>query len=127
MNVSFDKIDNVTGKVSISIEEKDYSDKVNSELKKIGNSHKIDGFRKGHVPLGILKKMFGKNVLVDTINRETYDALLKCIDENKLKTEMLANAKNPKKKTGFMARLEEAQRLQQEQVKRQQQQKNKRK
>ena len=49
------------------------------------------------------------------------------IDENKLKTEMLANAKNPKKKTGFMARLEEAQRLQQEQVKRQQQQKNKRK
>ena len=49
------------------------------------------------------------------------------IDENKLKTEMLANAKNPKQKTGFMARLEEAQRLQQEQVKRQQQQKNKRK
>ena len=35
------------------------------------------------------------------------------IDEQKVRAEMLANAKKPRKKTGFMARLEEAQRKQQ--------------
>ncbi len=45
------------------------------------------------------------------------------VNEDKLRAEMKAHARNPKKKTGFMARLEEAQRLQQENIKRQQQNK----
>lgn len=45
------------------------------------------------------------------------------INEDKLRAQMKANAKNPKKKTGFMARLEEAQRMQQDSAKRAQQQK----
>ena len=44
------------------------------------------------------------------------------INEDKLLAEMKANAKKPKKKSGFMARLEEAQRMQQEKLKKQQQQ-----
>lgn len=84
MNVTLDRIDNVNGKVTIAIEEKDYQDKVAKELKKIGQTHKIDGFRPGHVPAGMLKKMFGKSVLVEVINREVYDALTNYIEENKL-------------------------------------------
>lgn len=84
MNVTAEKIDNVTGKITVSIEEKDYQDKVSKDLKEIGKTHQIDGFRKGQVPVGFLKKMFGKKVLLDVINRETYDALMKYIDENKI-------------------------------------------
>ena len=47
------------------------------------------------------------------------------INEDKLLAEMKANAKKPKKKSGLMARLEEAQRMQQETLKKQQQQKRK--
>lgn len=84
MNVKMEKIDNVTGKITVSIEENDYQDKVIKELKEIGRTHVIDGFRKGQVPVGMLKKKFGKNVLLETINKVTYDALLKYIEDNKI-------------------------------------------
>lgn len=84
MNVTFDKIDDVTGKINIAITEDDYSKKVDQELKKIGQTHKIDGFRPGHVPTGILKKMFGKHVLVEVINREVYDSLFDYIEKENL-------------------------------------------
>lgn len=84
MNVTMTKIDNVTGKIAVSIEEKDYQDKVLKDLKEIGKTHEIHGFRKGQVPTGILKKMFGKKVLFDVINRETYDSLIKYIEDNKI-------------------------------------------
>lgn len=48
------------------------------------------------------------------------------INEEKLLAKLEANKKRPPKKSGFMARLEEAQRKQQEQVRKQQQQKGKR-
>ncbi len=53
-------------------------------------------------------------------------AARKFIDEKKVRAELMANAKKPKKKSGFMARLEEAQRQQQAAL-RAQQQKGKRK
>ena len=40
-------------------------------------------------------------------------AFRKFMDEDKVRAELLANAKKPRKKSGFMARLEEAQRQQQ--------------
>ena len=44
----------------------------------------------------------------------------KVVDEKKVRAEMLANAKKPRKKSGFMARLEEAQRQQQAALRQQQ-------
>jgi YidC/Oxa1 family membrane protein insertase len=48
------------------------------------------------------------------------------IDENKVRAEMLSNSKKPRKKSGFMARLEEAQRQQQAMLREQQKKQNKR-
>lgn len=84
MNVSFEKNGNVGGFITVSLEEKDYQDKVTKDLKTIGQKHHVDGFRPGKVPAGLLKKMFGKQVLADVINRETIDALFKYIEEQKL-------------------------------------------
>ena len=47
------------------------------------------------------------------------------IDEDKVKAQMKANAKKPRKKSGFMARLEEAQRQQQAMLREQQKHKGK--
>jgi len=47
------------------------------------------------------------------------------INEDKLLATLHANAKKPKKKSGFMARLEEAQKMQQKALREQQQRKNK--
>lgn len=84
MNVTMEKNGNVSGIITVSLEEKDYQDKVKKDLKTIGQKHHIDGFRAGKVPEGLLRKMFGKQVLADVLNRETVDALFKYIEDNKL-------------------------------------------
>lgn len=50
----------------------------------------------------------------------------RCIDEKKVRQQLLENAKKPRKKSGFMARLEEAQRKQQAMLREQEKQRGKR-
>lgn len=50
----------------------------------------------------------------------------RCIDEQKVRKQLLENAKKPRKKSGFMARLEEAQRKQQAMLREQEKQRGKR-
>lgn len=84
MNVTLDKTGNVSAKLIVPVEEKDYQDKVTKDLKEIGKRHAIPGFRQGHVPFGELKRRFGKQVTSDVINREVYEAVSKYIQENNL-------------------------------------------
>ncbi len=95
MNVTLEKIDNVNGIITLSIEEKDYQDKVKKELKAISVKHPMPGFRPGNTPMSLLQKKYGKEVLVEVVNREIYDNLLNYIQENKLNLlgePMIANA-----------------------------------
>ncbi len=78
MNVSFEKLNDVEGKIIVNVEESDYKAKVEAEIKKIGRTHSIPGFRKGHV------RMFGKQVKSDVLNQEVYEAVVKYIQDNKL-------------------------------------------
>lgn len=84
MNVSFEKLNDVEGKIIVNVEENDYKAKVDAEIKKIGRTHNIPGFRKGHVPMGQLVRMFGKQVKSDVLNHEVYQAVVNYIQENKL-------------------------------------------
>lgn len=84
MNVNFEKKDNVNGVITITLAEADYTDKVNKDLKTIGQKHPIKGFRPGHAPLSLLKKMYGKQVLGDVVNEEISEQLTKYINDNKL-------------------------------------------
>ena len=74
----------MNGVITLSIEEKDYQEKVKKELKQIGMKHPLPGFRPGHVPASLLQKKYGKDVLVEVVNREIYDNLVNYIQENKL-------------------------------------------
>lgn len=84
MNVTFEKLNDVEGKIIVNVEESDYKAKVDAEIKKIGRTHAIPGFRKGHVPMGQLVRMFGKQVKSDVLNQEVYEAVVKYIQDNKL-------------------------------------------
>ena len=84
MNVLLDKTGNVTAKLTVSIEENDYKEKVEKRLKEIGRTHAIPGFRQGHIPFGELSRRFGKQVTADIINDVVYEAVAKYIHENKL-------------------------------------------
>ncbi|MDE6265054.1 MAG: trigger factor, partial [Paramuribaculum sp.] len=78
------KSDAVSARLTVSVEEADYRPKVVEDLKKIGRTHQIPGFRKGHVSLKDLERRFGKDVTADVINREVYEAVMKFIEDNKL-------------------------------------------
>lgn len=84
MNVTMEKTDNVSAVLTVSVEEKDYQEKVKNDLKEIGKKHVIPGFRQGHVPFGELNRRFGKQVTSDIINREVYDAVTGYLRDNKL-------------------------------------------
>lgn len=84
MNVSMNKIDNVTATITVSLEEKDYQDKIKKTLKEINMSRPEPGFRPGKVPAGLIQKKYGKAVKYDVINKEVSDALYNYIKENEI-------------------------------------------
>ncbi|MDE6095858.1 MAG: trigger factor [Muribaculaceae bacterium] len=84
MNVNFEKLGNVNGEITVTIEAKDYTDKVSKQLKEIGKKHAEPGFRPGHVPAGLIAKKYGTAVKYDVVNKEVADAVFNYIKENKL-------------------------------------------
>ena len=79
MNITSNYIDDLNGKIIIEVEQKDYSEQVNSVLKKYSKSANIPGFRKGNVPIGLIRKQYGKAVIMDEINK-LIDKELKIMD-----------------------------------------------
>ena len=62
----------------------DYLPQVEKEIKNYQKRANIPGFRKGHAPLGLIKKQVGTSVKVEEINRAVVNALFSYIDEEKL-------------------------------------------
>ncbi len=84
MNIKFEKIDDVNGDITVTLEEKDYSDKVKKQLKDIAKNHTEPGFRPGKVPAGLIQKKYGNAVKYDIINKEVGNAVFDYIKENNL-------------------------------------------
>ncbi|WCO02080.1 trigger factor [Psychroserpens ponticola] len=84
MNITRENIDALNAVVKVDIAKEDYSDKVEQILIDYRKSANIPGFRKGHVPMGMVKKQYGKAVLVDEVNKLLQDALNKYLTEEKL-------------------------------------------
>ena len=79
MNITKDLVDNLNAVVTIKIEELDYQDKVETVLKDYKKTASIKGFRPGKVPMGMMKKMYYKSVLVEEINRLVSENLMNFI------------------------------------------------
>lgn len=84
MNVSHNSIDKLNAVISIEIEKADYAERVKKSLRTYGERANIPGFRRGHVPYGMLVKMFGKSVKAEEINRLVSESLYNYISDNKL-------------------------------------------
>ncbi|CDF77974.1 bacterial trigger factor protein [Formosa agariphila KMM 3901] len=84
MNITRENIDALNAVVKVDITKEDYSDKVDKILTDYRKTANIPGFRKGHVPMGMVKKQYGKAVLVDEVNKLLQEALNKYLTEEKL-------------------------------------------
>ncbi|HNP67784.1 MAG TPA: trigger factor [Aequorivita sp.] len=84
MNITKKDIDKLNAVLTVEVSKDDYSGKVEKVLNDYRKNANIPGFRKGHVPLGMVKKQYGKAVLVEEVNKLLQDALHKFLNEEKL-------------------------------------------
>ena len=84
MNVSLKNIDAVSGIVKLEIVKADYAEQVEKSLRNFRQKANVPGFRKGMVPMGMVKKMYGKHVLAEEVNKLVSENLFNYIRDNKL-------------------------------------------
>lgn len=84
MNVSLTNVDSVNAILQISVAKADYQEKLDNALKTFRKKANIPGFRPGTVPVGMVKKMYGKSILAEEINKMVGESLYNYIQENKL-------------------------------------------
>jgi trigger factor len=85
MNIQLDKSSVTDGTLTVSLKETDYSPKVEQKVREYSRKATIKGFRQGKVPSGVIKKMFGKSILVEEVNHMVSHGISDYIRENKLR------------------------------------------
>ena len=84
MNVSMQNVDKVSALLTVNIEKADYQEKVEKVLKKYRQQANIPGFRKGMVPMSLIKKQFGKSVMAEEVDKLMQEKVNEYIRENKV-------------------------------------------
>lgn len=82
MNVSLQNIDKVSALLTVKLEKADYQEKVDKSLKSLRQKAQVPGFRPGMVPMSLVKKMYGKSVIAEEVNKALSEAVYKYIQNN---------------------------------------------
>lgn len=89
MNITQESIDDLNALLKVQINQDDYQKKVNAVIQNYRKTASIPGFRKGKVPVGQIKKMHGKAILIEEVNKLIQEGIYNYITENKV--EVLGN------------------------------------
>lgn len=84
MNITQQSTGNLTAMIKIEVIPEDYTNQVNNSLKEIQKKSALKGFRPGHAPIGLIKKMYEKGAIAEEVNKILYESLNNYIKDNKL-------------------------------------------
>ena len=84
MKIDQSEVKDLKAVVTLTIEPADYQEEVAKQLKEVRHKAQMPGFRPGMVPAGLVKKMYGKGILADVLNKKVGEGLQKHIEDNKL-------------------------------------------
>lgn len=84
MKIEQSELKDLKAVVTLVIEPADYQEEVAKQLKEVRHKAQMPGFRPGMVPAGLVKKMYGKGILADVLNKKVGEGLQKHIEDNKL-------------------------------------------
>lgn len=98
MKIEQSELKDLKAVVTLTIEPADYQEEVAKQLKDVRHKAQMPGFRPGMVPAGLVKKMYGKGILADVLNKKVGEGLNKHIEDNKLQIlgEPLPSEESPK-------------------------------
>ncbi len=82
-NVTLEKQDELNGVISIRVPYDDYKPKFEEELQKFRKKAQLKGFRKGHTPLSLVKRMYGQSILADVVQEKINAQLQNYLMETK--------------------------------------------
>ncbi|MDR2859130.1 MAG: trigger factor [Mediterranea sp.] len=85
MNLSLQNIDKVSALLTVKLEKADYQAQVDKSLKTLRQKAQMPGFRKGMVPINLIKKMYEKSVIAEEINKLLTEKVHSYIKENNIK------------------------------------------
>ena len=85
MNITLENTDKLNATLLMKVEQTDYEERVEEVLKDYRRKARVDGFRPGKVPMGIIKKMYYTPVLVDEVNKLVSEALFNHLKDNEIK------------------------------------------
>ena len=100
MNISFENVSQVQGLLTIQLEKADYSENVEKALKNYSKKANMPGFRPGMVPMNLIRKMYGKSVKAEEVNKLLQEKLFGYIKENKI--DMLGEPLSNEEKGGSL-------------------------
>lgn len=84
MNIKKENTDELNAVLTVRIEKADYDERVENVLADYRKKARLDGFRPGKVPMGLVRKMYRKAVLVDEVNKILGESVAKYFSEEKL-------------------------------------------
>lgn len=84
MNITKENVDALNAVVKVDIVTEDFQAKVTEVLNDYRKKANVPGFRKGHVPMGMVKKQYGKSIMIDEVNKLLQESLNKFLVEEKL-------------------------------------------
>jgi len=84
MNITRENTDDLNAVLKIQVEKADYEGNVEKVLRDYRKKANIKGFRPGMVPFGLIKKMYGKAVQIDEINKIVTENIQKYLVDEKV-------------------------------------------
>jgi len=84
MEIIKDQIDELNATLKIQLKDEDISPKVETSLSDYRKKAQLKGFRPGKVPMGLIKKMYGKAVMYEEVNKLVSETLSNYLAEEKL-------------------------------------------
>jgi len=85
MNVTAQNHDDVSALLTVTLDKSDYKDKVEKQLLNYAKNAQVPGFRKGKVPLSMVRRQYEAGIAFEEINKQVSDALNNYVSENKLR------------------------------------------
>jgi len=84
MNIVKNQVDDLNLQITVNIAADDYAAAENKKLNEVRRRADFKGFRKGMVPMSLVQKVYGEQVLGESVNQVLSDAINNFIKENKL-------------------------------------------
>ena len=84
MNIVQENTSELTATLKVQLTPEDYQDKVEKALKDLQKKAQMPGFRPGKVPMGMVKKLYGKSVLAEEVNKVLIDSVYNYVKEKEI-------------------------------------------